>query len=161
MPRHVATPGAIVAVTAEDDRYASARHVAARLAKERDRPVILYDFDAASAFEEPLPTWWSSDGWENRFPDRLDDQQLDAAGRGPIANQVRELRAAGVEAFGWLPSEKGPDALAGYVNDQGASTVVVPRDVAELDGLEALLAGASGADPVEAGARAAAEVVIA
>jgi hypothetical protein len=107
MPRHTPTPGAIVVVTAEDDRFAPAREVAARLAKDRDLPVILYDFDAASAFEEPLPTWWSSDGWEDRFPDRLDEQQLEEAGRGPIAQQVRTLRTAGIEAFGWLPSEKG------------------------------------------------------
>jgi hypothetical protein len=160
MPRHTPTPGAIVAVTAEDDRFASARQVAAQLARERDRPVILYDFDAASAFEEPLPSWWSSDGWEDRFPDRLDDQQLEAAGRGPIANQVRELRAAGIEAFGWLPSEKGPDALAGYVNDQGASTVVIPRDVAELEGLEGLLASGSAVDPDVVEELAAAEVVV-
>jgi hypothetical protein len=161
MPRHTPTPGAIVAVTAEDDRFAPARELAARLAREQSRPVILYDFDAASLLDEPLPSWWSSDGWENRFPDRLDVQQLEAAGRAPIAEQVRQLRARGVEAFGWLPSDKSPEALAEYVNGQAAQAVVIPRDLAELDGLQALLAGgtASPAEVVEE--HSAAEVVVA
>jgi hypothetical protein len=161
MPRHIPTPGAIVAVTAEDDRFAAARHLAADLARERELPVILYDFDAASLLDEPLPTWWSSDGWENRFPDRLDEKQLEAAGRAAIADQVRELRASGIDAFGWLPSDHGPEALAKYLNDQGASTVVIPRDLAELNGLEALLAGGSTEPAQVVQEHAAANVVIA
>jgi len=161
MPRHTPTPGAIVAVTAEDDRFAGTRQLAARLAKERNLPVILYDFDAASAFDAPLPTWWSSDGWENRFPDRLDEQQLEAAGRAPIAVQVRELRGAGIEAFGWLPSEKGADALASYVNDQGASAVVIPRDLVDLKDLAQLIATGSSAPAEVVAERAAAEIVVA
>jgi hypothetical protein len=131
MPRHTPTPGAIVAITAEDDRFAAARHLAADLARERKLPVILYDFDAASLLDEPLPTWWSSDGWENRFPDRLDDKQLRAAGRAAIADQVQELRA------------------------------VIPRDLAELNGLEALLAGGSTKPAEVVQEHAAANVVIA
>jgi hypothetical protein len=122
--------------------------------------VILYDFDAASVLEEPLPTWWSSDGWEDRFPDRLDEQQLETAGRTPIAAQVRELRARGVEAFGWLPSDKRPETLAEYIDAQAAEAVVIPRDLAELDGLQALLAGGSANPAAVVEERSAAEVVV-
>lgn len=58
-----------------------------------------------------------------------------------MAEQVRQARVRGVDAFGWLPSDHGSGVLAEYANGQGASTIVVPRDLAELDGLEALLNG--------------------
>jgi hypothetical protein len=161
MPEHTPTPGAIVAVTAEDDRFAATRRRAAELAKERGLPLILYDFDAASLLEEPLPTWWSSEGWDHQFPDRLDEAALEAAGRGPIAEQVRELRASGIEAFGWLPSEQTPEALADYVTAQGAATIVVPRDFADLEGLAGLLAAGSKRPDEVLRERSIAEVVVA
>lgn len=160
MPDHTPAPGSIVAVTADDDRFAAARRSAAALAADRGRILILYDWDAPSFFSEPLPTWWSSDGWERRLPDRLDSVQLEAAGRPQIADQVREAEARGVTAFGWLPSDHGPEALAEYANGQGASTIVIPRELTELDGLDAIVNGST--EPAEAAdERARAEVVVA
>jgi hypothetical protein len=160
MPVHTPTPGAVVVVTAEDDRFATARRSAVDLAVEQGRPLILYDWDAPSLFSEPLPTWWSSEGWDRRVTDRLDPEALDAVGRSRIADQAREAAERGVAAFGWLPSDHGSQALADYANNQGASIVVVPRGLTELDGLEALVNGST--HPVqELDERAAARVVVA
>ena len=65
---------------------------------------------------------------------------------------------AGISASAWLPSERGPTALADYANGQGASVVVVPRELEELSGLEALLRGSVPADALED--RAAASIVV-
>jgi hypothetical protein len=135
------TPGPVIAVTSEDDRFASARREGIEQARRAHRPLILYDWDSASLLSEPLPTWWSSDGWESRFPDRLDAQQLEAAGRAPIARQVREAAQAGVEAYGWLPSDHGPGPLAEYAAHRGAAVIVAPADLREVHGLEALVDG--------------------
>lgn len=160
MPKHIPTPDAIVAVIGEDDRFADAWQRGIDLATERRRPLILYDWDAASLLGEPLPTQWSSDGWEDRFPDRLDPTQLEAAGRASIAEQVQRARDQGVEAYAWLPADHGPQALAEYVGAQGASTVVVPAALTELGGLDAALAGTSR--PAEELERTApAEVIVA
>ena len=91
---------------------AAALRRATELAAKRGEPLILYDWDAPSLLSEPLPTWWSSEGWDQQFPDRLDADQLETAGRGAIAAQVTQARESGVEAFGWLPSDHGPRALA-------------------------------------------------
>ena len=141
MPAHLAAAGAIVVVVVEDDRYAPALRRATELASKRGEPLILYAWDAPSFLSEPLPTWWSSDGWGHQFPDRLDADQLETAGRGLIAAQVKRAAETGVEAFGWLPSDHGPGGLADYASKQGASIVVVPRDLTELHGLDALING--------------------
>jgi hypothetical protein len=160
MPVHRPTPGAIVVVTGEDDRFAVARETAAGRARRGHRAVILYDWDAASILAEPLPTWWSSDGWNRRFPDRLDPEQLDALGRSSIADQVRDLRDRGLVTFAWLPSDHGPGALAEYAAGQRADVIVIPRDLEELSGFDALVNGtARPADELEQ--RAVAEIVIA
>ncbi|HSS36348.1 MAG TPA: hypothetical protein VLR93_08730 [Patescibacteria group bacterium] len=141
MPEQEWSRAAIVVVTAEDDRFGSARARAAALAEETGSPVILYDWDAPSFFSEPLPTIWSSDGWDERFPGRLDATMLDGAGRTPIADQVRELRGRGIDAFGWLPSDHGPGALADYARRQGAAAIVIPTDLSDLGGLDAIVNG--------------------
>jgi hypothetical protein len=143
MPAHLAAAGTIVVVAAEDERFGGALRRATELAVKRGEPLILYDWDAPSLLAEPLPTWWSSEGWDHRFPERLDADELEKAGRGVIAAQVKQARESGVEAFGWLPSDHGPRPLADYAGAQRASIVVVPRDLTELHGLDALLTGAA------------------
>lgn len=163
MPTSTSGPGPIVIVTAEDGRFGSAREHGADLATKSGSPVILYDWDAASFFSEPLPTWWSSDGWDRRFPDRLDATMLDGAGRTPIADQVRELRAKGLDAFGWLPSDHGPGALADYARRQGAAVIVIPSELRELGGLDAIVNGTAtpAEELVEREAREPTSVVVA
>ncbi len=143
MPTFRSATGAIVVIAAEDDRFSGALRRATDLAVKRGEPLILYDWDAPSLVSEPLPTWWSSEGWDRQFPDRLDPEQLEEVGRAAIAKQVREAREHGVDAFGWLPSAHGPGGLAEYATGQGASIVVVPRDLTELHGLAALINGAA------------------
>ena len=103
--------------------------------------LILYDWDAPTLFGDPLPTWWSGEGSEDLFSHRLDQTRLRAAGRATIADQVAEAEAAGLKAFGWLPSDHGPKALAAYAREQGATTIVVPGALEEVHGLDALLNG--------------------
>ena len=126
-------PSTIIAVTTEDDRHAMVIDRAAGLAIETNATVILYDLDAdMGPLESPLPTAWSGDGEEEQFGDRLDPNDLEAAGRGALADQVRVIRAAGIEAFGWLPPKADADSLVDYAAKQGAELVLVSTDDAAL-----------------------------
>jgi hypothetical protein len=133
--------GTVIVVTGDDDRYASARRKATELARAGQQDLILYDWDAPTLFGDPLPTWWSGEGSEGLFSRRLDETHLRAAGRANIADQVAEARSTGVQTFGWLPSEHGPNALATYGSEQLAETIVVSAALKEVAGLEALLDG--------------------
>jgi hypothetical protein len=124
----------IVAVTGEDDRYDAIRSRASALAAGGQATVILYDIDAAGMFASPVPTEWSGEGQkelveDEASQDRLDADALETAGRGPIAAQVRSLRSVGIDAWGWLPTKKDAADLAAYAERQGASVVLVPKDL--------------------------------
>ena len=113
MPTYASNDGAIVVVAAEDDRFQGALKRATDLAAKRGEPLILYDWDAPSLLSEPMPTWWSSEGWDRQFPDRLDPDQLEELGRGPIAGpgpagprqRRRRVRLAAVRP---RPERPGP-----------------------------------------------------
>jgi hypothetical protein len=137
----------VIAYTTEDDRYAAVRLAAVQHARDHQCIVILYAADAASAFEEPLPNQWASEGEDKRFGDRLSTKDLEFLGRQHIADQVREAQAGGVEAFGWLPKDHGPQALADYARQQGAHRVFVADELEAIDEISGLLAGE--ADAVE------------
>jgi hypothetical protein len=120
-------PPTIVAVTGEDDRFAEVRRHAVERARATGAALVLFDVDAPpSILESPLPTNWSGHGEEEQFADRLSAEDLEAAGRHPIAEQVREARAAGVEAFGWLPETADAAALREYAVREHAGLVLVP-----------------------------------
>lgn len=131
----------VIAMTAEDDRYAHARHAGLRLAQAEGLSLILYDIDAASLLNEPMPSGWSADGAGEQFGDRLTADDLRRLGRAAIARQVDEARETGVDAYGWLPTSHGPDALAEYATEQGARVIVMPAERDEVDPLTALLVG--------------------
>lgn len=122
-PRHAT----IVAVTtADDDRHAAVRRRAATIAGPAGSTVILWAADATSSpLESPLPTDWSGDGQQEQFGDRLGPNELVAAGREPLADQVEELRGHGVDAWAWLPDPADAEHLAEYAADQGASLVLI------------------------------------
>ena len=129
----------IVAVTADDDRYATSRRAAMTLAEREDAELILYDWEAPMLLGDPLPSVWSADGTDEAVPDRLDEEALEAAGRAAIARQVTEAKAAGLRASGWLPSEKGSEALRPVCAPTIVRVgIVVPRDVAGSDDLTGL-----------------------
>jgi len=125
-------PAAIVAVTSEDDNDSAVIERAASVARTAGSTVILWDRDAASPLESPLPTDWSGDGEQEQFGDRLDPDDLAAAGREPLARQIRKLRAAGVDAWAWLPSRADAEDLVAYVADQRADLIFVSADDADL-----------------------------
>jgi hypothetical protein len=131
----------VLGYTTEDDQYAAVRLAAVTHAREHGCTVILYAADAASAFEEPMPNQWASEGEDKRFGDRLTTADLEFLGRQPIADQVREAQAGGVDAFGWLPKDHGPKAVATYARQQGAHAVFVPDSLETIDELSAVLAG--------------------
>jgi hypothetical protein len=138
----------VVAVTADDDRYATSRRAAMDLAKREGAELILYDWESPMLLGDPLPSVWSADGTDTAVPDRLDEEALGAAGRAEIARQVGEAKAAGLRATAWLPSEKGSEALLQYARDHRAIGIVVPRDLAESDDLKGSLAGSESADGI-------------
>jgi len=136
--------GVLLATTGDDDRYRHTRNEAMKRASSSGQILILYDLDAPTLLGDPLPTWWSGEGSEDLFSRRLDQIRLRAAGRATIADQVGEAEAKGIMAFGWLPSRKGSSPLSEYAHEQGVTTVVVPADLNDLEGLQALGADEAG-----------------
>jgi hypothetical protein len=131
----------IIAVTGEDDRFAAISSRATALAAGSGSTVILYDIDAAGMFASPVPTGWSGEGEkelleEEATSDRLDADALETAGRGAVARQVRAMRAVGVDAWGWLPTKRDASDLAAYAARQGATLVLVPRELAPADPIQ-------------------------
>jgi len=140
---------AVLVVTGDDDRYQRTRSEAVRLAARDGSRLILYDWDAATILGAPLPSNWSGEGAEAAIPAELDEGELEAAGRAPIAQQVRAARRAGVETTAWLPSKPGPEAMIEWARDHGVTTIVVPEDLDEQGKLERLAAGPDPAGSVE------------
>lgn len=135
----------VIAYTTEDDQHPAVRLAAVKHAREHPCALILYAADAASAWSEPLPNQWGSEGEAELVGDRLSPADLEFVGRSAIATQVREAQAGGLQAFGWLPKDHGPRALAEYAIAQGAHRVFVPRELESIDELSSLLAGAPNA----------------
>jgi len=135
----------VIAYSTEDDRHAAVRLAAVQHARKHGCTVIAYAADAASAWSEPMPNQWASEGEDRRFGDRLTPDDLEFLGRSPLATQVREAAAGGVEAFGWLPKDHGPKALADYAKAQRAHRIYVPSELETIDELSSLLSGAPDA----------------
>jgi hypothetical protein len=136
------SPTRILAYTSEDDRYAADRRAAEETAAAAEAALILNDIDAAQMFASPLPTEWSGEGDEDQFGDLLTPEDLERAGRHQVARQVAEARAAGIDAYGWLPSKKGADGLAEYADRQEVDLIMLPADL-EDPGLFDRLRGAT------------------
>jgi len=130
--------GSIIAYVGEGPRYWPLIERAIDLAAGRKAALILYDVDAASAFSSPLPTIWSSEGLADQFGDRLDLEQLEKAGREELRDRVRHARDRGVEAWGWLPQKRDAAALGEYAAKQGASLVIIPKQLEKHGLLDAL-----------------------
>ena len=123
----------VIAVTGEDDRFEPVRNAAVDRALAEHATLILYDVDASeSPLESPLPTEWSAEGTEEEVGDRLGPEELEAAGRAAIATQVREARAKGIDAWGWLPDKADRDELVAYASRQPGGHVMVPKGDEDL-----------------------------
>ncbi len=134
----------VIAVTGEDDRYDAVRQAAIERASSEGATLILYDVDASTGpLESATPTGWSAEGTVEDAGDRLGPEELEAAGHQAIARQVQEARHGGVDAWGWLPSDKGKDALMEYAARLPGARIMVPEgdpdlDVSELPEAEAV-----------------------
>lgn len=143
-------PSTIIAVTSDAEHHRAVMDRAAEVASQSGATVILYDLGAdLSPLESPLPTEWSGDGQEEQFGDRLGPSDLEVAGQGALADKIRAVRAAGVEAFGWLPDKADGPSLAEYAARQAADLVLISTEDREL--VEALRPGvaAAGASTTE------------
>ncbi len=126
-------PLTVIAVTTEDDRHPETRAEAARRAQDAHATLILYDLDAGrSPLESPLPTEWDAEGEEEAVGDRLGPEELDAAGRSTIAEQVRLARAEGIDTWGWLPAADDRETLVSYAAGQPRPLIVIPDTESEL-----------------------------
>lgn len=135
-------PTCIIAYASEHGRYPALGKAAIETAQSAQAKLIFYDIDAATLFTSPTPTVWSGGGTKDEMPHMLLPEDLEAAGRESIANQVASARRAGVDAYGWLPDTKGSDGLAHYADEVGADLIMLPQEFAE-PGLFAKLRGAS------------------
>jgi hypothetical protein len=130
----------LVAYVSEDDELDHVRDAAVELAGKGGARVILYDRDAASAFSDPMPNQWGSQAEGAQFGDPLSDQELVKLGREPFARKVAAAREAGVDAWGWLASDHGTEAMVGYARDHDADLILLPADL-EDPGLAERLKG--------------------
>ena len=123
----------ILVVTSDEERHAPVRRRAVELARDSGSTVILWARDAdISPLESPLPTDWSGDGEQEQFGNRLGPRDLEAAGREPLARQIGELRASGVDAWAWLPETADADHLVEYARQQGAGLILASPDDRDL-----------------------------
>ncbi|HEY2888086.1 MAG TPA: hypothetical protein VGJ17_05690 [Candidatus Limnocylindrales bacterium] len=141
-------PRTIVAVIGEDTRYDALRQRAEDRALADHATLILYDLDAGrDPLESPLPTDWSAEGTEEAVADRLGPDELEAAGRHAVADQVRAARERGLDAWGWLPAHADKDTLSAYADDLTDPLILVPDDEPDLHDavdVEAEVVGVSG-----------------
>ena len=130
----------IVAVTGHEKPRQHLLERAESLGRDAGATVILFDRDAdLGPLVSALPTAWSAEGDEDAFGDRLDPDDLETVGQAALAEQVRGLRAAGIDAFGWLPPKADAKSLAEYASKQGASTVLVSAEDSDIvDGLQSM-----------------------
>jgi len=141
-------PTCIIAYTGEGERYAPMFEQAMEAAEASSARLIFYNADAASRFGgEPLPTFWSGEGDGDQFGSRLTPEMLEKAGRQELQGWVLNARARNIDAWGWLPSSRGADALAEYANEQGADLLFVPSDI-EHTGLGGWLKGQPSAEQI-------------
>jgi nucleotide-binding universal stress UspA family protein len=123
-------PKLLVVYTDEKGTFAHAVGAALDVASRFGSRVILYDASSASAFSEPIAGAVSAEGVEEQFGNPLSPEELERLGRPVIAEQVLRARKEGTDAWGWLPSEHGIEALWEDARERGADLVVLPEEIA-------------------------------
>ena len=149
----------VVAFVGEDEELDHVAEAATAIARRSGARVILYDRDSASAFTDPLPNRWASQEEGAQFGDPLSDQDLVKLGREPFARKVAAARQAGVDAWGWLASDHGTDAVVAYAREHGADLLLLP-DALQDAGLTGRLKGETVDDAVEEAEDASRELAV-
>jgi hypothetical protein len=121
----------IVAYIDEEGQYDYVAVQAVEQAADWDGTLILYDSSAASAFTEPIASDMSAQGEGEQFGDPLRADELHRLGRPSIAGLVEEARDRGVDAWGWLPSERGVGGFLRYGDEHGADLLILPMEAAD------------------------------
>ena len=145
MPDVRAKGRAVVAYTTEDDQHAEVRRAAEAHALEHGCVLILYAADVASAFSDPMPNQWASEGEGDRFGDRLSPEDLEMLGRAGDRRAGSKQPSSGREGGRLAAQDKGVQALAEYAAAEGAHSVFVSQTLDAIDELrESLAAGGGG-----------------
>lgn len=132
------SPKLVVVYADEEGRFDHVVDAATDVARRSGGSLILYDSSSASAFTEPIASPVSAEGVEEQYGDPLGPGELEKLGRPAIATRVLRGREDGVDAWGWLPSEHGLDAMWEDARRRGADLVVLPAELAEPSVLERL-----------------------
>lgn len=114
----------------KDDAYEVSREAGLRLAKEDGAAVVLYDRSSESYLTDPYPVGpWSDEDDAVSAESQLDPETLENLGRGYLARQLEDARAAGVDAEAYLGQGSGADALQRAIERFRPVLVVLPDQV--------------------------------
>jgi hypothetical protein len=116
----------IVACTDSGGRYAAVREVATEQARETGARVILYDISQQGEMTDARPNFWAGEGEAELYDRPLEPVAIEKLGYHELAMQVQAARAAGADAYGWLPNEPGGKGLAAYAEREDADVVLMP-----------------------------------
>lgn len=134
-------PSCIITYIGEDlEKYAPVINAGLEAAKAHGSKLIYYDAEAGGRFGSPTPTFWSGDR-DKETPNELAPADLDAAGRTVIGALVADARAAGVDAWGWLPDSRGAEALHAYAEEHSADLIILPSDLKNVPAMEKFAKG--------------------
>lgn len=112
------SPTCIVVYAGEGERHQPVREAAVEMARSAHARLIFYDTDAAPWFV----------GMGQRPHALLQSADLERLGRDREASFVVAARAAGAEAYAWIPESGDTTALVDYVRDEGADLIVLPAE---------------------------------
>ena len=123
----------------QDDAYQVSRETGLRLAKEHSAAVVLYDRSSESYLTDPYPVGpWSDEDDAVSADSDLDARTLENLGRGYLATQLEQARAAGVDAEAYLGQGSGADALQRAIERYRPDLVILPDEVADASLLDRL-----------------------
>src|SRR6266511_3716707 len=123
------SPTCIAALVDEEGRFAHVSTAATDLAAEKGARLLLYDISSASAFREPVASEMSAEGVGEEYGPLLSDADLETLGHHDLAEQVRQARGAGVDAWGRLASDHGAAPFLEFADDQGADLILVSAEL--------------------------------